>query len=233
MEPFDKTRLYMLDAPRFIWMSAPYYEGSAYQYSTYVPHDARELIRRVGGDLEFVRWLDVFFGEVGAGEPLRQEGLYTQGNEPDLLFPFLYVHAGRADRMQARVRQLMREEYRTGRAGLPGNDDAGTMSSWYVWCAVGLYPNAGQDYYYIGSPAFRRASIALGRNRLFTIEAPNSSPTNVYVQVAYLNGRPLDRAWLTHAEVSSGGRLILQMSDSPSGWGRANQPPTLPAMRIQ
>ena len=233
MTPFDKTKLYMLDHPRFIWMSAPYYEGSAYQYSTYVPHDARELIRRAGGDAEFVRWLDAFFGEVAADVPLRREGLYTQGNEPDLLSPFLYVHAGRADRAQARVRQLMRKEYRAGRAGLPGNDDAGTMSSWYVWCAVGLYPNAGQDYYYIGSPAFTRVAIALGRNRAFTIEAPNASPTNVYVQEANLNGRPLDRAWLTHAEVSSGGRLILQMGDRPSGWGRANRPPSLPAMRIQ
>ena len=70
MEPFDKTKLYFFDAPRFTWMSAPYYEGSAYQYSTYVPHDAQALIDRVGGDEAFVRWLDIFFGrEKGTEQP--------------------------------------------------------------------------------------------------------------------------------------------------------------------
>ncbi|HEV3470900.1 MAG TPA: GH92 family glycosyl hydrolase [Pyrinomonadaceae bacterium] len=227
MEPFDKTRLYMLDYPRFIWMSAPYYEGSAYQYSTYVPHDVRGLINRVGGDELFVRWLDAFFGQSGGGEPLRPEGLYTQGNEPDLLAPFLYTHAGRADKAQAQVRRLLRKEYRAGRSGLPGNDDAGTMSSWYVWNAVGLYPNAGQGFYYIGSPVFSLARIRLGPNRAFTIEAPGASAENIYVRAARLNGRPLDRAWLTHAEIARGGRLVLQMSAEPARWGRANRPPSV------
>lgn len=231
MTPFDKTRLYMLDSPRFIWMSAPYYEGSAYQYSTYVPHDAQALIDKVGGDEAFVRWLDAFFGDAPGGEPLRPEGLYTQGNEPDLLAPFLYTHAGRADRAQARVRALMRKEYRTGRAGLPGNDDAGTMSSWYVWNAVGLYPNAGQDFYYVGSPVFTRARIDLGGGRAFTVEAPGASAENVYVSAARLNGAPLDRAWLSHSEIARGGTLTLQMSDRPSRWGRTNRPPSMSSGR--
>jgi putative alpha-1,2-mannosidase len=185
------------------------------------------LIERVGGDDAFVRWLDAFFGEGAGAETLRPAGLYTQGNEPDLLAPFLYAHAGRADRTQARVRRIMRKEYGTGRAGLPGNDDAGTMSSWYVWCAVGLYPNAGQDFYYVGSPVFTRARIELGGGRAFTVEAPAASAANVYVQSATLDGRPLERAWLTHAEVARGGRLVLRMGDRPSLWGGANRPPSL------
>jgi predicted alpha-1,2-mannosidase len=229
MRPFDKTRLYMLDYPRFVWMSAPYYEGSAYQYSTFVPHDVRGLIERVGGDGAFVLWLDAFFGRATSSETLRPEGLYTHGNEPDLLAPFLYTHAGRADKAQAQVRALMLREYKTGRRGLPGNDDAGTMSSWYVWNAVGLYPNAGQDFYYIGSPVFTRATIELGGARRFTIEAPGASPQNVYVQAARLDGLPLERAWLTHAEIARGGRLVLEMGDEPSQWGRANRPPSLNA----
>ena len=230
MEPYDKTKLYMLDHPRFIWMSAPYYEGSGYQYSTYVPHDARGLIERVGGDQAFVRWLDVFFGEAqAAGAPPRPEGIYTHGNEPDLLAAFLYIHAGRADRTQAQVRRLMQREYRTGRAGLPGNDDAGTMSSWYVWNAAGLYPNAGQDFYYVGSPLFTRSTIDLGGGRTFTVEAPNASAANKYVQSATLGGRPLDRAYVTHAEISRGGRLLLRMGDKPSPWGSARRPPSLSA----
>jgi predicted alpha-1,2-mannosidase len=230
MEPFDKTRLYMLEGPRFTWMSAPYYEGSAYQYSTYVPHDAAGLMARVGGPEAFVRWLDAFFGE-GGGPALRPEGLYTQGNEPDLLAPFLYIHAGRPDRTQSRVREIMRREYRTGRAGLPGNDDGGTMSSWYVWNAIGLYPNAGQDFYYVGSPIFTRAVIELGRGRQFEITAANTSADNKYVQAATLNGVPLERAWLRHAELARGGKLVLTMGPQPSSWGQSSPPPSVSLQR--
>ncbi|HWS99854.1 MAG TPA: GH92 family glycosyl hydrolase [Pyrinomonadaceae bacterium] len=227
MTPYDKTKLYFFDSPRFTWMSAPYYEGSGYQYSTYVPHDAQGLINKVGGDAAFVKWLDIFFGQEKSPEQLRPEGLYTHGNEPDILASFLYIHAGRADRTQEQVRRLMQREYRTGRAGLPGNDDAGTMSSWYVWNAVGLYPNAGQNFYYVGSPVFTRATIDLGAGRAFTVEAPDASAANKYVQSATLNGRRLDRAWLTHAEIAGGGRLSLRMGDRPSSWGSDNRPPSL------
>jgi hypothetical protein len=182
---------------------------------------------KIGGDGPFVEWLDAFFGDAKGDERLRPEGLYTQVNESDILAAFLYIHAGRADRTQAQVRRLMRREYRTGRAGLPGNDDAGTMSSWYVWNAVGLYPNAGQSFYYVGSPLFTSVAINLGGGRTFTIEARGASATNMYVLAATLDGRRLDRAWLTHAEVSRGGRLILQMSDKPSHWGSANRPPSV------
>lgn len=232
MKPYDKTKIYSLDNPRFSWMGAPYYEGTGYQYSTYVPHDAQGLINQLGGDEAFVRWLDVFFGDAKSDELLRPEGLYTHVNEPDLLAAFLYVHAGRADRTQEIVRRLMQKEYRTGRAGLPGNDDSGAMSSWYVWNAVGLYPNAGQDFYYIGSPIFNRAEINLSNNRTFTIEAPNASATNKYVQAITLNGKSLDRVWLTHKEISSGGKLVLQMSGRPSTWGSANRPPSMSAPPI-
>lgn len=228
MRPYDKTKLYMLDSPRFTWMSAPYYEGSGYQYSTYVPQDVEGLIRQVDSEAEFVKWLDAFFGEVSeAGAPLRREGLYTQGNEPDLLAPFLYVHAGRPDLTQTRVREIMRREYRTGRAGLPGNDDAGTMSSWYVWNAIGLYPNAGQDFYYLASPVFTRTIIDLGHRRTFEIEAVNASASNKYVRAATLNGATLDRAWLKHDEISRGGKLTLQMSASVSSWGDMKRPPSM------
>lgn len=228
MTPYDKTKLYMLDYPQFMWMSAPYYEGSGYQYSTYVPHDPQGLINRTGGDLGFTRWLDRFFGDAGdGGEALRPEGLYTQGNEPDILAAFLYIHAGRPDRTQERVRRIMAREYKTGRAGLPGNDDAGTMSSWYVWNAVGLYPNAGQNFYYIGSPLFTRTAIDLGGGRTFTIEAPNASTTNLYVQSATLDDRPLGRAWLTHEEIMRGRRLTLRMGARASSWGKAQRPPSM------
>jgi predicted alpha-1,2-mannosidase len=225
MTPFDKTKLYMLDSPRFTWMSAPYYEGSAYQYSTYVPHDVQGLIEKVGGDAAFVRWLDQFFSE--GNETLRSEGLYTHVNEPDILAAFLYIHAGNPSKTQEKLREIMQKEYRPGRAGLPGNDDAGTMSSWYVWNAIGLYPNAGQDFYYIGSPIFSSSTIDLGTGRKFVIEAVNASGANKYVQSATLDGNPIDRAWLKHSEISNGGKLVLQMSDRASNWASTQRPPSV------
>jgi predicted alpha-1,2-mannosidase len=228
MTPYSPSKIYSLDREHFTWWGAPYYEGSGYQYTTYVPHDVQALINRLGGDANLVNWLDKFFDKAEARSE-EAEGLYTQGNEPDILAPYLYTHAGRPDRAQARVRRLLATEYREGRGGLPGNDDAGTMSSWYVWNAIGLYPNAGQAFYYIGSPLFRRASVRVSDSRTFIIEARETSPANKYVQSAKLNGRTLARAWLTHEEVSRGGKLVLKMSDKPSGWAALQRPPSMSA----
>jgi len=92
---------------------------------------------------------------------------------------------------------------------------------------MGLYPNAGQPYYYVCSPLFQRSIINLGGVRRFIIEAPNTSEINSYVQSATLDGRPLERAWLKHEEVARGGQLVLRMGTAPSDWGRANRPPSM------
>ncbi len=215
LEGFDPTHNYPDD--EYGVFDAPFYEGNGYQYSTYVPHDVQGLINKLGGDEEFVAWLDELF----------DEGVHTQNNEPDILAPYLYLHAGRPDKTAERVRDLLSGEYSTGRTGLPGNDDSGTMSSWYVWSAMGLYPNAGQPYYYIGSPLFTQASIDLGGGRSFTVEAPDASEDNKYVLSATLDGEALDRAWLHHEELFRGGRLVLEMGDNPLNWGGSDRPPSV------
>ena len=196
------------------WWDAPFYEGNSLQYSTYVPQDVAGLMAKTGGSQGFVAWLDRLF-----------DGHYSQGNEPDILAPYLYIHAGRPDRTAQIARQLMAKHYRPSRTGLPGNDDAGAMSSWYVWNAIGLYPNAGQPYYYIASPVFARSVIALEGGKTFTVQAPATSETNLYVTAARLNGKPLDRAWITHAELAQGGVLDLTMGPAPSGWATTFTPP--------
>jgi putative alpha-1,2-mannosidase len=90
---------------------------------------------------------------------------------------------------------------------------------------MGLFPNAGQPFYYIGSPVFSRSTIHLEHGRSFVIEAPGTSAANLYVDGAELNGKPIDRAWLTHEEIVSGGRLVLHMGPRPSGWATAASPP--------
>lgn len=189
------------------WWDGPYYEGSGYQYSTYVPHDVATLIDYTGGKAGFVAWLDRFF-----------VGDYDQGNEPDILAPYLYSVAGRPDRTADRVRRILSDNYHPTHNGLPGNDDAGAMSAWYVWSSIGLYPNAGQPLYYIGSPLFTRSVIRLEGGKTFIVSAPATSEANRYVVGARLNGKAIDRAWLSHDEIGAGGELELDMAAAPSTW---------------
>jgi putative alpha-1,2-mannosidase len=198
-----------------------------------VPHDVQGLINKLGSDERFISWLDAFFDNPPTRDPAFKSGLYNHNNEPDFLAAFLYIHAGRPDRTQELVRRILATEYTTGRGGLPGNDDSGAMSSWYVWGAIGLYPNAGQPFYYICSPLFQRSTISLQGGRKFIIEAPETADGNVYVQSATLNGQPLDRGWLKHEEIARGGRLVLHLGVKPSAWGRVNRPPSMSARQTK
>jgi putative alpha-1,2-mannosidase len=100
------------------------------------------------------------------------------------------------------------------------------LSSWYVWAAIGLFPSAAQPFYYIGSPVFTRSVVHLEGGKSFAVEAPGTSATNLYVQSAELNGKPIDRAWVTHDEVARGGRLVLHMGVRRSRWATdLPQPP--------
>jgi predicted alpha-1,2-mannosidase len=193
--------------------SGHFYEGSGYQYAVYPRHDTQGIVARLGGDAGAVRWLDALF----------DTGRYDPGNEPDLHAPYLYLAAGRPDRAADRLRTLL-AAYRATPTGLPGNDDAGALSAWYVWGALGLYPNAGQDWYYLGSPLFEQASVGGLR-----IVARGTSERNRHVRAAKLNGRQLDRAWLHHRELR--GTLELEMGSTPSGWGQQQRPPSLTPRR--
>lgn len=97
-----------------------------------------------------------------------------------------------------------------------------------MWAAIGLFPNAGQDYYYLTPPEFARVEIRLEADRRFVIETTRPKARARYIQSATLNGMPLDRAWLRHAEIVAGGTLALNLSPKPSSWGSAQRPPSLP-----
>jgi predicted alpha-1,2-mannosidase len=200
------------------WGGDTFYEGNSWTYSLFVPHDVAGLMAKSGGPDAFVARLDAFF---------RGAGRYDVGNEPGFLSPYLYIWAGRHDRTAEQVRRIVSESYHTGRSGLPGNDDSGAMSSWYIFSAMGLMPNAGQDVYLIGSPAFPAVTLYLAENRTFVVEARNVSPQNKYVTAAELNGRPLHQAWLRHDQIEAGGKLVLTMSSIPSNWPAGPPPPSL------
>ena len=199
------------------WNGPTFYEGNSWTYSFFVPQDVAGLIETVGGRETFLRRLDAFFDV-----PFR----YDVGNEPGFLAPYLYIWAGRPDKTAERVRQIIARSYHSGAKGLPGNDDSGAMSSWFAFGQMGFFPNAGQDVYLIGSPAYRSTTLHLAGEKNFTIEAANLSEKAIYVVAATLNGHPLDRAWLRHSEIVAGGKLLLEMSEKPQQWGAQNPPPS-------
>lgn len=202
-----------------------YYEGEHWNYSFRFLHDMVGRINLAGGEKRFVELLDLFFGfaDPAPGETVdRFEGL---NNEPDMEAPYAYLWAGRHDRTAKVVRDVMRYQFTTGRGGLPGNDDSGGLSSWYVWSATGLFPVTGIPIMLIGSPIFERATLKLLGGE-FTIEALNQGPENDYVQRAWLNGKPLDRCYLRLSEFSAEAVLTLEMGPEPSDWASETRPPS-------
>jgi predicted alpha-1,2-mannosidase len=187
-------------------------ESRPWNYLWSVPHDVPGLMDKLGGPEAMVAKLDEYF----------QGGHHDPSNEPDFHAPYLYNWAGAPARTQARVRALMASAYGVGPGGLVGNDDAGAMSAWLVFSALGFYPvNPGEPVYALGSPLFTRAVLRLDGTGLktFTLEAPGSSEENLYIQSAELNGQPLDKPFLEHSALAAGGTLTLHMGSTPSEWG--------------
>ena len=210
VEPFDPAE------------GSGFCEADSWRYTWFVPHDPQGLIRLMGGIDQFVRKLDTFF----------DQGRYDPSNEPDFHVPYLYVYAGAPYKTQKRVREILETAFDAAPSGLPGNDDSGATSSWYVLSTLGLYPVCpGDPTYVIGSPLFEKVVLHLDpdapRGRTFTIEAHNTSRDHPYIQAASLNGEALKRAWLHHSEIAAGGTLELEMGPYPSAW--ATEEEYLPA----
>jgi putative alpha-1,2-mannosidase len=115
------------------------------------------------------------------------------------------------------------------RAGIPGNDDSGAMSSWLIFSTLGIFPVAGQDVYLISTPSIPEASLALGNGKQLHIIAKNLDPNglNRYVQSATLNGADLQTSWFRHAQIKDGATLVLTMGSAPSSWGKTLPPPSM------
>ena len=203
----------------------PFYEGSAWHYAFSMQHDVAGLIARHGGEAALFAFLERYFDEQLPGA--KRAGYHDQGNEPVFLNPWLYTYLGRPDKNVDRVRAIMERSYGIGRKGLPGNDDAGAMSSWYVFAALGFFPVAGQDVYLLASPVFTKSTVQLAGGKQLVIQATNLTADNRYVQSAILNGKPWNKAWFQHGDISDGAVLVLDMGPKPSQWGTtAPRPPS-------
>ncbi len=204
-----------------------YTESNAWQYLWSVQHDVKGLINLMGGNEAFNKRLDTFFEmDASISEPkyvgvVGTIGQYVHGNQPSHHVAYLYNYASAPWKTQARTREIMQKFYRTGPGGLSGNEDMGSLSSWYVLSSMGIYPvTPGSSQYAIGSPLFDAVEINVKDNKKFTIKANNNSTNNKYIQSATLNGKPFNRCFIDQSEITAGGELVFEMGATPNkGWG--------------
>jgi predicted alpha-1,2-mannosidase len=200
-------------------------EGNSWNYSFFVPQDPLQLIAMMGGKQRFIQRLDslfsmhlpdIFFAET---EDITRDGIiggYVHGNEPAHHVAYLYNWADAAWKTQERIRMILQMQYKSAPDGLGGNDDAGQMSAWYIFSSLGFYPVApASDMYAIGSPAVDNATLTLENGHTFSITVNNQGDKNVYIQKMTLNGKPLNRFFISHAEIMNGGKLVFWMGDVP------------------
>lgn len=181
-----------------------FHEGSAWNYTFYVPHDVEGLARLMGGRRKFVEKLQMVF----------DEGLYDPANEPDIAYAYLFSRfRGEEWRTQREVGRLLDKYFTTKPDGIPGNDDTGTMSAWAVFSMLGFYPDCpGEPFYTLTAPVFDRAEIDTERGRL-TIEARRTTPDAGYIRRMKLGGRPLTKYRVSHDELLRGGKLTFELQN--------------------
>jgi len=195
--------------------TSAYVEGSALQWRWAPFFDTEGLISLFSDKEYFVNELNDFFALSRPARGYWNPGpYYWHGNEPDLHAAYLFNRAGRPDLTQKWVRCILDNKYDTTYDGLDGDDDAGTLSAWYVFSALGFYPVAGSDMYEIGAPLFEKAEMKIG-DKLLIIQTDNYSPENIYVRKVWLNGVLLDRFRFRHSEIAQGGMLRFEMSEYP------------------
>ncbi len=227
MQPFDPTQV-----------NFTLTEANTWQYNFFVPQDINTHIDMMGGWEEYGKKLDGLFtasSKLTGREQVDITGLigqYAHGNEPSHNTVYMYNFIGQPTKTQHYVKQVMDEFYTDERDGLCGNEDCGQMSAWGAFSAMGFYPaTPASGYYVLGIPRFDKVTVNLDNGKHFVVKAKNLSPQNCYVKSATLNGKALERSFITFDEVYNGGELVFTMTATPdSPW--ATQPENCPVVRI-
>lgn len=180
-----------------------FHEGSAWNYSFFVPHDVDGLIKLNGGQKKFVDKLQM----------VLDSALYDPANEPDIAYPYLFSRVkGQEWRTQKEVNRLLGKYFTTKPDGIPGNDDTGTMSAWAVFSMMGFYPDCpGEPYYTITSPVFDEVEIDTSDGTI-RIEAPHTGSDDIYIESMTLGGKPLKNYRISHDELMQGKNLKINLS---------------------
>ena len=201
-------------------------EGSAAQYTWMVPQNVRGLFDRMGGNSAAVNRLNTFFHNADGSWALSGAGDLKSdlANEPSIWTPWLYDFAGAPFRTQETVRQVVNQLWTTGPGGIPGQDDLGAMSAWYVWAAIGMHPLApGRGELLLASPLFTQVVVHRSNGVTLNVSAPGASANAKYVQSLTVNGTSSTRPWLPESFVTNGGTLAYTLGTSPNtSWGTAS-----------
>ncbi len=214
-------------------------EGCAWHYTWSVFHNPQGLIDLMGGRKAFVDKLDAVFTTPPTydcsyyGFPIHEivemtvmdMGQYAHGNQPIQHMIYLYNYAGSPWKAQKWVREVMEKLYTPTPDGLCGDEDNGQTSAWYVFSALGFYPVCpGAGQYVIGAPLFKETTITLQDGKTFTINAPENSKDNLYIQSAKLNGQSYTKTYLAHDDITSGGKVEFNMVNQPNKtWGTSSK----------
>ena len=225
------------DPARSIHSVGDFCEGNGWQYTFFVPQDPYGLIELFGGDKPFTAKLDNFFtnndsmGEGASSDITGLIGQYAHGNEPSHHVAYLYAYAGEQWKTAEKVRFIMDEFYTDKPDGIIGNEDCGQMSAWYLLSSMGFYQvNPSDGVFVFGSPCFKKVEMKVRGGNTFTVEAPNNSKENIYIQKVYLNGKPYNKSYITYEDIISGGTLKFVMGKKPNknfGKAPANRPVVL------
>ncbi|MDR1337249.1 MAG: GH92 family glycosyl hydrolase [Tannerella sp.] len=194
-------------------------ESNPYQQGWFVPHDVDGLAELIGGREAAVADLDTLFARTP--EDMLWNDYYNHANEPVHHIPFLYNRLKEPWKTQRWARFICDHAYRTGVAGLVGNEDVGQMSAWYVLAASGIHPVCpGETRFELASPLFDRVTLNLPGGKTFTIVAKGNSPENMYIRSATLNGKDYRKCYIDYADMVAGGTLELVMDNQPDReWG--------------
>ena len=205
-------------------------EGNSWHYTWSVFQDVDGLASLMGGRENFIAKLDSIFEVPPVFDfsyygiviheiremQIMNMGNYAHGNQPIQHMIYLYNYAGQPWKTQFRARQVMDKLYSYQPDGYCGDEDNGQTSAWYVFSAMGFYPvTPGTDQYVFGSPLFDKVTLDFGKRNKLVIEAPENSRENVYVKKIKLNGKRLDRNYITHSQLQDGGRLVFSMTAAP------------------
>ena len=217
-------------------------EGNSWHYTWSVFHDPQGLIDLMGGDEEFTQMLDSVFtvppvyDDSYYGFPIHEiremtvmnTGNYAHGNQPIQHMIYMYNYAAQPWKAQRWVREVMNRFYSAQADGYCGDEDNGQTSAWYIFSALGFYPVCpASDEYVMGAPLFKKATLHLANGKTFTIEAPENSAENIYMDDVRLNGKEYTRNYITHSDLTSGGKLNVKMSAEPNtrrGTGDEDRP---------
>ncbi len=184
-----------------------FYEGNSWTYTLFVPHQFDDLIEACGGKTNMIKRLSYGF----------DHDLISLNNEPGFLSPFIFTHCGRPDLTAHYVSRIRKNNFSLLN-GYSDNEDSGAMGAWYVFTSIGLFPNAGQDFYYLLPPAFADVELTMENGKKICVKSVKDTPDACYIKSVSINGKTLDRGWIYHREIAEGATLIYELTNKENAW---------------